>query len=263
VRRALQEIEIEWVDTIAANSIFTQCCADSRRRCVVGGFGHSLSGQAIDWEGKEGRRTVSAKAAHPNSRFTAPASQCPVLDRTGKPEGVPLSAILFGGRRPSTIPLVNEAFNWDTPCFWGRLRFRRPTARRSGRPCASARPFAMLPFCGLRHGRLFCSRLSFAERAGRGTCRKLIRELVSQGFGRKMAWPGYGDNSRVLKWICERVEGTGKACETPIGNLPTPDALDLSGLAIGGRRPQPASLRVFRGLKKEADDIAGLLREFR
>ena len=174
------------------------------------------------------------------------------------PEGVPISAILFGGRRPSTIPLVNEAFSWEHGVFLGSSAGSETTAAALGQSGVLRRdPFAMLPFCGYHMGDYMAHWLSFAERTER---RKLPKIFFVNWF-RKSAdgewlWPGYGENSRVLKWICERVEGTGKSKETPIGLLPAPDALNSSGLNVSPDDLSQLLAVDIEGWRKEAEDIA-------
>ena len=221
--------------------------------------------KAIDWEGKEWTPDCGRKGANPNSRFTAPASQCPVIDPDWQnPDGVPLSAILFGGRRPSTIPLVNEAFNWEHGVFMGSACGSETTAAALHTAGVMRRdPFAMLPFCGYHMGDYFAHWLAFAGRTDR---RKLPKMFFVNWF-RKSAdgrwlWPGFGENSRVLKWICERVEGTGKAVKTPIGFLPTSDALDLSGLNLSPADVAELLAVDMDGWKKEAADVGENYKKF-
>ena len=227
--------------------------------------GISTPAKAIDWEGREWTPASGRKAAHPNSRFTAPASQCPVIDPDWQnPDGVPLSAILFGGRRPGTIPLVNEAFDWEHGVFLGSACGSETTAAALGQAGVLRRdPFAMLPFCGYHMADYFAHWLSFAQRADRARLPKIyfVNWFRKDGNG-KFLWPGYGENSRVLKWICERVEGAAKAQSTPIGNLPTPDALDLSGLNIPAEDLTQLLSADAAGWKKEADDIADYYAKF-
>ncbi|HEQ72034.1 MAG TPA: phosphoenolpyruvate carboxykinase (GTP), partial [Spirochaetia bacterium] len=174
-------------------------------------------------------------AAHPNARFTAPASQCPVIDTAWEdPKGVPIDAILFGGRRPSVIPLVNEARSWEHGVFLGSVMGSEMTAAAAGTVGKLRRdPFAMLPFCGYHMADYLSHWLSMPERTDQN---KLPRLYYVNWFRKnkdgKWLWPGYGENSRVLKWIFERVSGAGNATETPIGNLPTLDAIDRSGLEV-------------------------------
>jgi len=213
----------------------------------------------VDWEGNHWTLASGKKGAHPNSRFTAPAAQCPVIDPEWQnPDGVPLSAILFGGRRPGTIPLVNEAFDWEHGVFMGSACGSETTAAATGQAGVLRRdPFAMLPFCGYNMGDYFAHWLSMPRRTERS---KLPKIYFVNWFRRsvhgKFLWPGYGDNSRVLEWICERVEGTAKARKTAIGNLPTHDALNLSGLNLPSENVEEIIAVDIPGWKKEIDDVA-------
>ena len=251
--------------TVARNSIFTNVVLSPEGDVWWEDMGVPAPAKGIDWEGKEWTPESGRKGAHANSRFTTPASQCPVIDPDWQnPEGVPISAILFGGRRPSTIPLVNEAFNWEHGVFLGSSAGSETTAAALGQAGVLRRdPFAMLPFCGYHMGDYMAHWLSFADRADRS---KLPKVFFVNWFRKsadgKWLWPGYGENSRVLKWICERVEGTGKAVETPIGNLPAPEALDLSGLNISAEDLSQLLAVDAEGWKKEAEDIAGYYTKF-
>ncbi len=219
----------------AKNTIFTNVVLTPEGDVWWEGMGVPAPAKGIDWEGKEWTPDCGRKGAQANSRFTAPAAQCPVIDPDWQnPEGVPLSAIVFGGRRPSTIPLVNEAFDWEHGVFMGSACGSETTAAALGAAGVLRRdPFAMLPFCGYNMADYFGHWLSFAQRTDRSKLPKVyfVNWFRKSAEG-KYLWPGYGENSRVLKWICERVEGNGKAQHTPIGNIPTPDALDVSGLNI-------------------------------
>jgi len=253
------------VVTIAKNSIFTNVALAPGNEVWWEDSGIPAPARAIDWEGQEWTPASGRKAAHPNSRFTAPVAQCPVIDPDWQnPEGVPLSAILFGGRRPDTIPLVNEAFDWEHGVFLGSACASETTTAALGRTGVLRRdPFAMLPFCGYHMGDYFAHWLSFTQRTDRGKLPKIyfVNWFRKDGGGRWL-WPGYGENSRVLKWICERVDGTGKAQKTPIGNLPTPDALDMSGLDLpAGNLRQLLEVDVA-GWRKEVEDIAASYARF-
>jgi phosphoenolpyruvate carboxykinase (GTP) len=243
----------------AKNTIFTNVVLTPDNDIWWEDMGVPAPAKGIDWEGNEWTPTDGKKGAHPNSRFTAPASQCPVIDPDWQnPEGVPLAAILFGGRRPSTIPLVNEAFDWEHGVFMGSACGSETTAAALGQAGVLRRdPFAMLPFCGYNMGDYFAHWLSFAKRTDRS---KLPKVYFVNWFRRsadgKFLWPGYGDNSRVLKWICERVEGTGKAQKTPIGNIPTPDALDVSGLNLPADNLKQLLAVDTEGWKNEVSDVA-------
>lgn len=214
--------------------------------------------KGIDWQGNEWTPDCGRKGAHPNARFTAPACQCPVIDKDWeKPEGVPVSAILFGGRRPNTIPLVNQSFNWEHGVFMGSAAGSETTAAALGAVGRLRRdPFAMLPFCGYNMGDYFAYWLSFAK-----TNREALPKIFFVNWFRKTPegrwlWPGYGDNSRVLKWICERVEGTGKAQKTAIGYLPTVDSIDLTGCNVSKEDLKTLLSVDKEGWLKELDSIA-------
>jgi len=242
----------------AKNTIFTNVVLTPEGGVWWEDMGVPAPAKGIDWEGNEWTPASGKKGAHANSRFTAPASQCPVIDPDWqKPEGVPLDAILFGGRRPSTIPLVNEAFDWEHGVFMGSACGSETTAAALGKAGVLRRdPFAMLPFCGYNMGDYFAHWLSMAQRTDRAKLPKIyfVNWFRKSAEG-KFLWPGYGDNSRVLKWICERVEGTGKAEKTPIGNVPTPEALDLSGLNMPAGDVKELLAVDVPGWKAEIADI--------
>ena len=244
--------------TCAKNTIFTNVLLTPDGDIWWEGMDVAEPEQGIDWEGNPWTPMSVKKGAHPNSRFTAPAAQCPVIDPDWQnPEGVPLSAILFGGRRPNTIPLVNEAFDWEHGVFLGSSCGSETTAAAAGQTGILRRdPFAMLPFCGYNMADYFAHWLSFAQRTDRAKLPKVyFVNWFRKGTDGKFLWPGYGENSRVLKWICERVEGTAKARQTPIGNLPTAEALDLSGLNLPAANVEELLAVDREGWKKE---IAGV-----
>ena len=251
--------------TITRNTIFTNVGLTPEGDVWWEDMGVAAPAKLIDWENKEWTPNCGRKAAHPNARFTAPASQCPAIDPDWeKPEGVPISAFLFGGRRPSTIPLVNEAFSWEHGVFMGSSAGSETTTAALGKAGVLRRdPFAMLPFCGYDMGDYFAHWLSMARRTDR---QKLPQVFFVNWFRKndqgKWLWPGYGDNSRVLKWICERVEGRGKVVKTPIGNLPTADALDLAGLPMSEEDLRQLLAVDIDGWKNEAADIAEYYKKF-
>jgi phosphoenolpyruvate carboxykinase (GTP) len=189
----------------------------------------------IDWRGNDWTPGSGTPAAHPNARFTAPAAQCPsIAPEWEDPAGVPISAILFGGRRATNVPLVTQSFGWQHGTFLGSIMSSEKTAAAAGK-VGDVRfdPFAMLPFMGYNVGDYIGHWLSIGETADADKLPKLfwINWFRKSDEG-TFLWPGFGENSRVLKWVVERVLGTGEAKETPIGYVPTPEALDTDGLDI-------------------------------
>jgi phosphoenolpyruvate carboxykinase (GTP) len=190
---------------------------------------------ATDWKGNPWTPETETPAAHPNARFTVSAAQCPsIAPEWQDPAGVPISAILFGGRRRTTVPLVNEARDWEHGVFLGSIMASETTAAQAG-AVGQLRfdPMAMLPFCGYDMGSYFAHWLRIGESA---KAENLPRIFFVNWFRRddngRFLWPGYGENSRVLKWVFERVAGEGSAAETPIGLLPTPGQIDTNGLDV-------------------------------
>ncbi len=253
------------MDTFARNSIFTNVALTDEGDIWWEDMGIEAPAHAIDWEGNDWAPDSGRKAAHPNSRFTAPAEQCPVIDPDWQnPAGVPISAILFGGRRASTIPLVYEAFDWEHGVFLGSAAGSETTAANLSKTGVLRHdPFAMLPFCGYNMGDYFAHWLSMAERTDPS---KLPRIFFVNWFRKAedghWLWPGYGENSRVLKWIFERVEGSAPAVKTPIGNLPAPEALDLSGLDIPADDLRALLAVDIEGWKAEAAALGAYFDEF-
>ena len=188
----------------------------------------------IDWKGQDWTPDSDTPAAHPNARFTVPASQCPVIaDEWEDPKGVPISAILFGGRRASVVPLVNEAQDWVQGTFFGSIVSSEKTAAAAGKIGQLRRdPMAMLPFCGYNMADYWSHWLKIGERSGAKLPKIFYVNWFRKNDAGKFMWPGFGENSRVLKWVFERCAGTAEAVETPIGNLPTMDALELSDLGL-------------------------------
>jgi len=185
-----------------------------------------------DWKGKDWTPASETPAAHPNARFTAPAAQCPVIASEWQdPKGVPISAILFGGRRASVVPLANEARNWTHGTFLGTIIASEMTAAAFGTIGQLRRdPMAMLPFCGYNMADYWSHWLKMGKTAGANLPKIFYVNWFRKNEAGKFVWPGFGENSRVLKWVFDRCEGTADTIETPIGNLPTLDAIDFSGL---------------------------------
>ena len=221
--------------TVAANSIFTNCAITTEGDVWWEEMTEQAPAEAIDWLRRRWTPDSGRKAAHPNARFTAPARQCPVISPEWEnPAGVPISAILFGGRRAGVMPLVNEAFSWRHGTFLGSIMSSETTAAAAGSVGTLRHdPFAMLPFCGYHMGDYFAHWLRVGDEADPAKLPRMFYvNWFRKGADGKFLWPGYGDNSRVLKWIFERVTGTGRAVDTPIGRLPAPGSLDVSGLRL-------------------------------
>ncbi len=189
---------------------------------------------AMDWKGNHWTPASGSPAAHPNARFTAPASQCPsIAPEWEDPKGVPISAILFGGRRATNVPLVTESFDWDHGVFLGSIMSSETTAAQQG-AVGNLRfdPFAMLPFCGYDMGQYFQHWLDIGRHDGADLPKLFWVNWFRKGEDGSFLWPGFGENSRVLKWIVERVAGAPNAVDTPIGRVPAPGSLDTDGLTI-------------------------------
>ncbi len=188
----------------------------------------------IDWRGNQWSPAVGTPAAHPNARFTAPATQCPTIAPEWEdPDGVPISAILFGGRRATTVPLVAEALDWEHGVFLGSQMSSEKTAAAAGTIGEVRRdPFAMLPFCGYNFGDYFQHWLDIGNTPGAQLPKLFYVNWFRKDADGKFIWPGFGDNSRVLKWVLERVAGHGEATATPIGLVPPPEAIDTDGLDL-------------------------------
>ncbi len=191
--------------------------------------------RATDWKGNPWNPEITTPAAHPNARFTAPASQCPsAAPEWEDPAGVPISAILFGGRRRTTVPLVTEANSWEHGVFLGSIMASEKTAAAEGvQGELRFDPMAMLPFCGYNYGDYFAHWLSMTDRTDVSNLPKIffVNWFRRDEDGRFL-WPGFGENSRVLKWVFERVDGKSEAIDTPIGKLPPKGALDLAGVDV-------------------------------
>jgi phosphoenolpyruvate carboxykinase (GTP) len=228
------------IKTLWGNSIFTNVALTDDGDVWWEGLTDEPPAHLIDWKGRDWTPDSDEPSSHPNSRFTAPASQCPTIaDNWEDPAGVPISAILFGGRRATNVPLVNESLDWQHGVFLGATVSSEQTAAAEGTVGALRRdPFAMLPFCGYNMADYWGHWLS----VGRATTADKLPKIYQVNWFRKNAdgkfiWPGFGENSRVLAWIIERLEGGVEAVDTPIGRAPAPgtfntDGLDLSDEAL-------------------------------
>jgi len=221
--------------TLTGSAIYTNCAITPDGDVWWEGMTEQTPDGLTDWLRRPHTPGGPRKAAHPNARFTVAARQCPVIaDEWEDPAGVPIDAILFGGRRASTVPLVTEAFDWTHGTFLGATAGSETTAAAVGAVGQLRRdPMAMLPFCGYNMADYWGHWLSFAGRtAPAGLPKVFFVNWFRKDAGGRFLWPGFGENSRVLKWIVERIEGTGSVIDTPIGRLPAPGAIDVSGLPL-------------------------------
>lgn len=223
------------LETLAKNTIFTNVALTADGDVWWEGLTKEAPAGLTNWKGQPHDPASGEPAAHPNARFAAPAGQCPAIAPEWEdPKGVPIDAILFGGRRASAVPLVTEAFDWEHGVFMGSTVASEGTAAAENKVGELRRdPFAMLPFCGYNMGDYFGHWLKLGAQADAA---KLPRLFFVNWFRKnedgKFVWPGFGDNARVLKWIVERLDGQAEAVDTPVGRLPTKAALDLSGLSL-------------------------------
>jgi phosphoenolpyruvate carboxykinase (GTP) len=223
------------MDTLWGNSVYTNTALTDDGDIWWEEMTDAPPARATDWKGAAWNPEMDTPAAHPNARFTVPASQCPsIAPEWEDPAGVPISAIMFGGRRRTTVPLVTEANDWEHGVFLGSIMASETTAAQQG-AVGNLRfdPMAMLPFCGYNYADYFAHWLSMEKATDPA---KLPKIFFVNWFRRdddgRFLWPGFGENSRVLKWIFDRVNGDADAIDTPIGKLPTKDALDTDGLQI-------------------------------
>ncbi|WP_280446048.1 phosphoenolpyruvate carboxykinase (GTP) [Nocardia brasiliensis] len=228
------------------NSIFTNTARTDDGDIWWEGLTDEAPDHLIDWHGKDWTPASGTTAAHPNSRYCTPIEQCPsVAPEWNDPAGVPISAIFFGGRRASTIPLVTETFDWAHGVFTASVLSSETTAAAAGKVGVVRRdPMAMLPFLGYHVGDYFAHWLSLADREGAQLPKIFQVNWFRRSADGKFLWPGFGDNVRVLKWALERLDGTAPAETTPIGYVPTAQALDLDGLSAAERELAAAALAV-------------------
>lgn len=245
------------MESIKENCIFTNCVLTDDGDVWWEGMDGDAPEHGIDWKGREWNPDKPEPGAHPNARFTAPASQCPVICPDWEdPAGVPIDIFIFGGRRASVVPLVTESYGWDHGVFLGSTAASETTAANIGSVGNLRRdPFAMKPFCGYNMSDYFQHWLDMGDRLGAKAPKIFYVNWFRKSPDGKWLWPGFGDNSRVLKWMCERVEGTAGAKDTAIGLLPEVGALDLDGLDIETEDYQELMKVDIDAWKAEIDDI--------
>jgi len=217
--------------SIKENAIFTNCVVTDENDIWWEDMEVPVKA-GTDWKGRPWTPASEEKGAHPNARFTAPAAQCPVIcDAWEDPAGVPIDIFVFGGKRTKTMPLVHQAFDWDHGVFLGATAASEPTAAALDVQGLRRDPMAMKPFCGYHVGDYFQHWFEMGDKLGdKGP--KMFYVNWFRRDGKRFIWPGFGENSRVLKWMCDRVDGKAGAVETALGMMPKKEDLDLSGLEI-------------------------------
>jgi len=247
---------------VRSNTIFTNVALTPSGEPWWEGLTPEPPAGLVDWQGRPWQ-PASGPAAHPNSRFTVLASQCPsIAPNWEDPQGVPISGLIFGSRRSAVIPLVFEAFDWTHGVFLGSAMSTETTAAITGKVGVVRRdPMAMLPFCGYNMADYFAHWLGIGQRLSKPP--KIFRvNWFRRDVDGSFLWPGYGDNTRVLKWMVERIRGTARADETPIGSIPAPGSLDLHGLAMPADRLAHALRVDSREWLSALDDLGEFYDQF-
>ena len=252
------------METIERNTIFTNCALTDDGDIWWEGMTGEPPAHAIDWHGNDWTPDSEEPAAHPNARFTTPAAQCPsIAPEWEDPAGVPIDAFLFGGRRATVVPLVSEAFDWEHGVFLGATMSVATTAAAAGE-VGKLRfdPMAMLPFCGYNMGDYFAHWL----KVGKAHPDKLPKVFLVNWFrkdeGGKFIWPGFGENSRVLEWICRRCDGEGETVETPIGLVPAEGEITLDGLDVSDEQMRELLRVDADGVREQLPQVEEFLAQF-
>jgi len=233
------------MEMLERNTIFTNCALTDEGNVWWEDMGGPTPSHAIDWKGRDWNPQSPEPAAHPNARFTVPISQCPTKSPDWEdPEGVPIDIILFGGRRSGVIPLVCESFDWDHGVFMGATASSEATAAILDKVASIRRdPFAMKPFCGYHMGDYFQHWLEMGDRLGDRAPRIFYVNWFRKDHKGRFLWPGFGENSRILKWMCDRLDRKVEAVQTAAGLVPRAEDIDTNGLSLG-KDALPELLRV-------------------
>ncbi|MBF0177000.1 MAG: phosphoenolpyruvate carboxykinase (GTP) [Magnetococcales bacterium] len=244
------------MESIRGNAIFTNCVLTDDNDVWWEGMETECK-HGIDWKGRDWTPASKEVGAHANARFTAPAHQCPTICPDWEnPEGVPIDIFIFGGRRTRVMPLVHQAMSWDHGVFMGATAASEPTAAALDVKSALRRdPMAMLPFCGYNVGDYWQHWFNMGDRLGAKAPAIFYINWFRKNDAGKWLWPGFGDNARVLKWMCERVEGKRGAVETPIGLMPKPEDLDMTGLDISKENLAELLKVDAASFRSELDDL--------
>ncbi|MDF1526468.1 MAG: phosphoenolpyruvate carboxykinase (GTP) [bacterium] len=257
------------MEMLEKKTIFTNCALTDDGDVWWEDMGIPAPDHAIDWKGREWNPGSDEPAAHPNARFTSPISQCPTeFSGWDHPDGVPIDIIIFGGRRAEMMPLVHESFDWDHGVFMGASASSETTSAiidKHGKmvpPQVRRDPFAMLPFCGYNMGDYFQHWFEMGDKLGENAPRIFYVNWFRKGENGQFIWPGFGENSRVLKWMCERVDDKGGARKTTIGMMPEEKDLDLEGISIPMGDLETLLNVNSEAWKSEVKDIERFLRQF-
>lgn len=252
--------------SIEKNTIFTNVVVTKDKDVWWEGIGYDCpDGGGVDWKGNPWKQGSGEPGAHPNSRFTAPASQCPSICADWEnPNGVPIDIFVFGGKRTSVVPLVHEAFDFDHGVFMGATASSEPTAAALDLGDVSLRfdPFAMTPFAGYNAGDYMKHWFEMGEKLGAKAPRCFYVNWFRKNGDGKFIWPGFGENSRVLKWMCDRVDGKVGAVDTPIGRMPKLEELTLDGLDIDKSAMEELLKVDTEAYKKTLADAKGYMAKF-
>jgi phosphoenolpyruvate carboxykinase (GTP) len=252
------------MDTVKEKTLFTNCALTDDGDIWWEEMDGPVPEHLIDWKGWDWTPGRDEPAAHPNARFTAHISQCPsTVSDWDDPEGVPIDIFLFGGRRSNTVPLVFEAFDWDHGVFLGSTASSEGTAAILDKVAAVRHdPFAMKPFCGYNMGDYFQHWFEMGDRLGDKAPRIFYVNWFRKGDDGRWLWPGFGENSRILKWMCERIDGKVGATETSIGLMPKLEDLDLAGLSVSPRDMEEILSVDSRSWKAEYFDMEAFFDQF-